>query len=54
MKPGDIVTRKWKPALGHGKVLHILGNRAVVQWGRKGKIKISTEDKKYLIPITSE
>lgn len=32
MKVGDKVTRKWKPALGQGEIIHVLGDIIVVKW----------------------
>lgn len=48
MKIGDNVTRKWKPALGEGKIIHLLGDRVVVQWTSNGLPKLQFELKKYL------
>jgi hypothetical protein len=48
MKTGDKVIRKWKPSLGEGKVVHILGDKIVVQWMPNGNPKMNIEDKKYL------
>jgi len=48
MKPGDKVTRKWKPSLGVGEVLHILGENIVVNWNPKGISNVSSEKQKHL------
>jgi len=53
MKPGDRVTRKWKPALGEGEVLHILGDDIVINWNPSGIAKVTAENKKYVILLTN-
>lgn len=51
MRVGDLVARKWKPALGHGRVLHMLGDKACVKWWVDGRPFISFEHKKNLKAI---
>ena len=48
MKTGDKVTRKWKPALGVGQVMHILGDNIVVKWTHTDMPTLNVEEKKYL------
>ena len=53
MKIGDNVTRKWKPALGQGKIVHLLGETVVVKWTVDGVPKLLFEERKYL-KVSSE
>ena len=48
MKVGDKVIRKWKPALGPGIILHVLGDKICVKWYGSGKPKIIFEEPKHL------
>ena len=48
MKIGDNVTRKWKPALGQGQVVHLLGETVVVRWFLEGRPRLEFEERKYL------
>ena len=48
MKVGDRVTRKWKPALGEGTILHILGDKICVKWYGLKIPKIAFEELKHL------
>ena len=48
MKIGDKVTRKWRPALGEGEIVHLMGESVVVKWKRDGIPKMEFEKVKYL------
>ena len=48
MKVGDTVTRKWKPALGNGIILHILGKTFVVKWYGLDRPLVQFEEEKNL------
>jgi len=48
MKIGDSVIRKWKPALGEGKIVHLLGETIVVKWFCDDMPRLEFEEKKYL------
>ena len=48
LKIGDKVERRWKPALGHGIITHILGNKIVVTWYGPEKPIVEFEQAKYL------
>ena len=48
MNIGDRVTRKWKPALGEGTILHILGDKIVVRWSGLEKPTIHFEKPEHL------
>ena len=48
MKIGDKVTRKWKPTLGEGTILHILGDKIVVKWPSTGIPVIHFEKQEHL------
>lgn len=48
MKIGDKVTRKWRPALGEGEVVHLMGESVVVKWRKNGIPKVEFEERKYL------
>ena len=48
MKPGDKVTRKWKPKLGVGIIKHILGDKLVVAWNNNGTTSIEFEKIEHL------
>ena len=48
MKTGDRVTRKWKPEYGEGRIMHIIGENAIVKWNYTGMPKLGIEQKKYL------
>ena len=48
MKVGDKVTRKWKPALGEGTILHILGEKICVKWYGPNRPKIVFEELRHL------
>ena len=48
MNIGDKVTRKWKPALGEGTILHIFGDKIVVRWGGPDHPTIHFEKLKHL------
>ncbi len=48
LKIGDKVERRWKPALGHGVITHILGNKIVVTWYGPEKPIVEFEQAKYL------
>ena len=48
MKTGDKVTRKWKPELGEGVVLHALGDKIVVKWYGLSRPLVNFEQLKYL------
>jgi hypothetical protein len=54
MKIGDNVTRKWKPALGKGKVIHLLGETVVVKWFCDGVPRLEFEERKYLKVINEK
>ena len=52
MKTGDKVKRLWKPALGTGVVMHILGDKIVVKWSANHeRPRIEIEEAKYLKTI---
>jgi hypothetical protein len=51
MKTGDRVKRKWKPSLGEGVILHILGEKICVKWYGPQVPKISFEVSKNLKEI---
>jgi hypothetical protein len=48
MKPGDLVTRKWKPNYGTGTIIHVLGDTIVVKWILNERPKVIVEERKYL------
>ena len=48
MKVGDKVTRKWKPALGTGTILHILGDKICVKWSNGSRPKVLFEELDHL------
>jgi hypothetical protein len=48
MKVGDKVTRRWKPALGVGTILHILGDKICVKWSNGNRPKVLFEAPKHL------
>ena len=53
IKLNDKVERKWKPELGQGEVLHLIGESAVVRWQgtRSGNLVtpvVTIEERKYL------
>ena len=48
MKPGDLVSRKWKPQYGTGTVVHVLGDTVVVKWILDDVPKIIIEQGKHL------
>ena len=48
MKPGDLVTRKWRPNYGAGTIIHVLGDTIVVKWVLNEKPKVIIENRKYL------
>ena len=48
MKTGDTVIRKWKPALGEGTILHVLGDKVCVKWHGPARPKIIFEHPKHL------
>jgi len=48
MNIGDKVTRRWKPALGEGTILHILGDKIVVRWMGGGLPAIHFEKPEHL------
>ena len=48
MQVGDRVTRRWKPALGIGTILHILGNKICVKWSNGSRPKVAFELPKHL------
>ena len=48
MKPGDLVSRKWKPQFGTGTIIHVLGESIVVRWVLNNKPKIVIEKQKHL------
>tara|TARA_Y100001963_G_C6675834_1_gene397376 strand:- start:69 stop:236 length:168 start_codon:yes stop_codon:yes gene_type:complete len=54
MKIGDNVIRKWKPMLGEGKIIHLLGETVVVKWLRDGKPEIGLEEKRYIKVINED
>ena len=54
MKPGDLVTRKWKPQYGTGTVVHVLGNTVVVKWVLNERPKMIFEELKHLKKIDKE
>ena len=47
MKIGDKVTRRWRPALGEGEIIHLMGDTVVVKWPRDGIPRMEFEEKKY-------
>ena len=48
IKIGDKVTRRWKPALGVGEVMHVLGETIVVKWTAGDKPDTVFESAKHL------
>ena len=52
MKIGDKVIRKWKPALGEGKIVHLLGDTAVVRFNPSGITSMEIEKIKHLKVIS--
>ena len=54
MKPGDLVTRKWKPEYGTGTILHIVGNKIAVKWFLNDRPKVIFEEVKYLKKINED
>lgn len=48
MKPGDLVTRKWKPQYGIGTIVHVLGETIVVKWVLNKRPKMIFEKKEHL------
>ncbi len=54
MKPGDQVSRKWKPQYGTGTVVHVLGETIVVKWILNERPKIIFENQKYLKKINED
>jgi len=48
MKIGDKVIRKWRPALGTGEIVHLMGEIVVVKWKPGDKPQTEFEEKKYL------
>ncbi len=54
MKPGDQVSRKWKPKYGTGTVVHVLGETIVVKWIVNERPKIIFENQKYLKKINED
>ena len=54
MKPGDKVTRKWKPQYGTGTVVHVLGETIAVKWILNHIPKIILEEYKYLRKINRD
>jgi len=51
MNIGDKVTRRWKPSLGVGTILHILGDKIVVKWDGGARPTINFEKLKHLKAI---
>ena len=54
MKPGDLVTRKWKPQYGTGTIVHVLGETIIVKWILDEKPKIAFEKEKHLKKVIQE
>ena len=52
MKPGDLVTRKWKPQYGIGTIVHILGETIVVKWVLNERPKMIFEKKEHLKKVS--
>ena len=49
MKIGDKVKRLWKPLLGTGTIIHVLGDKIVVKWSENREIPtIEIEQVKHL------
>ena len=47
MKIGDKVTRRWRPALGEGEIIHLMGDTVGVKGPRDGIPRMEFEEKKY-------
>jgi hypothetical protein len=53
MKPGDKVTRMWKPKYGQGEVVHVLGETIVVKWVINNNPQLIFEQIRYLKKVNT-